>query len=51
MLCLGDDVGEIRIEQQIVQRWVPRISLGDAVEEARPNNAAASPNGRDIAEI
>src|SRR5437764_5379638 len=50
-LRLSDGSGEITIEQKIVERRVAQISLDDSVEKFRANNAAASPDGGDIAKV
>ena len=51
VLRLFDDVGEIGIEQQILQRRIALVSLDDAVEEFCANDAAAAPDRGDVAEV
>src|SRR4030095_15901400 len=46
-----DDPCEIPIEQKIVQIAVALISLNDAVQEFRANDAAAPPDCGDVAQI
>ena len=50
-LRLSNGPREITIKQQIVQGGIALIRLHDAVEKSRANDAAASPNCRDVAEI
>src|SRR5205823_8056871 len=50
-LRLFNGPGEITIKQQIVQGGIALVRLHDAVEKSRANDAAASPNCRDVAEI
>src|SRR5206468_3558096 len=50
-LRLANGPREITIKQQIVQGGIALIRLHDAVEKSRANDAAASPNCRDVAEI
>ena len=51
VLRLCDDVGEIRIEEQIVQRRIARVGFGDAIQKFRANDATAAPDRGDVAEI
>jgi hypothetical protein len=51
VLCFCDDVGEILVEQEIVQLRIARISLGDAVKKFRANDAPSTPNRRDVPKI
>ena len=43
--------GEIAIEQKIVQRRIALIRLDDPIEKFRANDAAASPDRGDVAEV
>ena len=51
MLRLFNDVGEIGIEEQVVQRRIALVGLADAIQKFRANDATAAPDGRDIAEV
>src|SRR5256886_9068959 len=50
-LRLFDGSREITIEQKVVERRIALISLDDSVEKFRANDAAAPPDGGDIAEV
>ena len=50
-LCFPNDLREIAIEQEIVQRRVALVRPDDPVEKFRANDAPASPDGGDVAEI
>ena len=50
-LRLLDGSREIPIEQKIVQRGIAPICLHDSVQKFRANDAAASPDGGDVAQV
>ena len=45
-LAAMQSLAEIGIEHQIFQAWVNRIGIGDFLQKARADDAAASPNLR-----
>ena len=51
MLCPGDDIAEIFVQQQVVQVRVALVGLDDAIEEFRADDATAAPNGSDVAKV
>src|SRR5881296_1565729 len=50
-LRLFDRPGEITIKQQIVQGGIASIRLDDPVEKPRADDATASPNRSNVAEV
>src|SRR6266536_2812858 len=50
-LRLFDDSREIAVEQKIVQRSIALICLDNPIEKFSANDAAASPDGGDVAEV
>src|ERR1700730_5211971 len=51
ILRFCDDVGEIGIEEEVVQRGVALIRIHDAVQEFRANDATAAPDRGDVSEV
>src|ERR1700682_398653 len=51
VLGLGDDVGEIGIEQEIMQRRIALVSIDDVIQKRSANDAAAAPDRGDVAEV
>src|SRR5256714_13375881 len=51
VLGILEDVGEIGIEHEIVQRAIAFVSVDDAVQKFRADYATAAPNGGDVAEV
>src|SRR5207248_7710239 len=50
-LGVFDDVSEIGIEQQIVEIFIALVSIDNAVEKFRANDATATPDGGDVAKV
>ncbi len=46
-----DDFREILVEQKVVQRRIAPVRFDDPVQKFRPNDAAAPPDGSDVAEV
>ena len=51
VLGILDDVGEIGIEQEIMQRGIAFVGINDAVQKFRANDTTAAPDSGDVAEI
>src|SRR6266478_7238036 len=51
VLCVLDDIGEVGIEQQIVERQIAFVGVNDAIQKLRANDATAAPDGGDVAEV
>src|SRR5439155_13616939 len=51
VLCVLDNVSEIGVEQQIMQRGIAFVGVNDAIQKLRANDAAAAPDGGDIPEV
>ena len=51
VLRVFDNVSEIGVEQQIVQRGIAFVSVNDAIQKLCPNDATAAPDGGDVAEV
>ena len=51
ILCLRQQCGEIRIQHQIGERRIMGERLAHAIEQARADDAAATPDPRDGAEV
>jgi hypothetical protein len=45
------DVGEVGIEEQVVQVGIALVGFHDSIQKFAPNNASPAPDGRDIAEV
>ena len=50
-LCLGDNIAEVGVEDQVLQSRIFSIGLRDPVEEARADDAASPPDRGDVAEV
>ncbi len=50
-LGLDDDVGEERVEEEVLETGIPFVRLFDAVEEVCADDATASPDCGDITEV
>jgi hypothetical protein len=50
-LRFDDDVGEERIEEEVLKSGIPFVRLFDAVEEVRADDTPTPPDGCDVAEV
>ena len=46
-----DGLGEIPVEEKILQRRIPPIGLNDSIEKFSPDDTAAAPNRGDVAQV
>src|SRR5438045_6375025 len=46
-----DDAGEVLVEKQIVELGIALVRLLDPIQKFRANDAAAAPDGGDVAEV
>ena len=51
VLGVFDDVSEIGIEEEIVERGIAFVGVDDSVQKLRANDATAPPNGGNVAEV